>query len=327
MRKLIMLLGLLLAISAVAAQDTTTANAVNIYYIACDTQGVVNFDGTMPAGYDVYYQLYSGANATGQALSTLRRVAVDGEYAVSESLAYSGGFTLDTGATGSVHVYVARESDSSSSTYDTIVNDVQDGCNSPQHSAVTSTGTEDTTTTAATGTIRSPFGGFLTTDVPKNPIVVIGVPAQPGRSNQPGVIFAECDQYPAADPGRLYDDDNIVIFWSWFAKTPEEVQDHIDNAIYNVRFMNAPLVPVQVSPIQELGSNYWVFYTVPVGNLSPGNYGVDFSLQWASQISDGYEKFGPDTLNDRFHSTCTFNIWSNPNRGDVQYNGMYSLPH
>ena len=178
-----------------------------------------------------------------------------------------------------------------------------------------------------TGTIRSPFGGFLTTDVPQNPIVVIGVPAQPGRSNQPGVIFAECDQYPAADPGKLYDDDNIVIFWSWYAKTAEEVQNHIDNALYNVRFMNAPLIPVQVSPIQKLGTNYWVFYTVPVGNLSPGNYGVDFKLDWANQITDGYEKFGPGTNNISYHSTCTFNIWSNPNRGDVQYNGMYSLPH
>jgi hypothetical protein len=256
----------------------------------------------------------------------LRRVSVDGSYAVSEQLAYNSG-TVAAGATGSARVLIARESDSSSTIYDTTVNDLQDGCNSPRNAAISSTGAGDpVTTTTATGTIRSPLGGFLTLDQPPNPLVVIGVPSQPGRSNQPGVVFAECDQYPESGPGLLYDDDNIYIYWSWFAKTEAQVQDHINRAVYSVKFMTAPLVPVQVSPIQQIGSNFWVFYTVPVGNLSPGRYGVEFNLSWAAQITDGYDDFGPGTLNDRFHSTCTFDIQARPNgRGNVSYNGMYSL--
>ena len=332
MRKLILLIWLLLSVTAVMAQTTTTTSStpaaststVNIFYVACDTQGVINLDGNMKPGYDIYYQLFSGAGASGQALSALRRVSVDGNYAVSEVMPYNSGQTVASGSIGSVRVLIARESNSSSSTLNTTVDDIQDGCNSPQHSTITSV-----TTTAATpvptGTIRSPFGGFLTLDTPPNPPVVIGVPNQPGRSNQPGVIFAECDQYPAGAPGTLYNDDNIVIFWSWFAKTPQEVQDHIDQALYDVKFQTAPLIPVQVSPIQKLGSNYWVFYTVPVGNLSPGKYGVNFKLRWANQITDGYEKFGPGTVNDLYQSTCTFEIKDNPFVGSVDYNGMYSL--
>jgi hypothetical protein len=70
-RKFFMLLCLLAAVTAVAAQDstdtttttTTTANtsSVNIFYVACESQGVINFDGTMDAGYDIYYQLFSAA--------------------------------------------------------------------------------------------------------------------------------------------------------------------------------------------------------------------------------------------------------------------------
>ena len=157
---------------------------------------------------------------------------------------------------------------------------------------------------------------------------MIGVPQPIGRSNKPGEIFAECDQYrQRSDPGILYDNDYITIFWSWYAKTPELVQDHIDHAIYDVTFQTAPLVNVYVHPIEKLGSNYWVFYTAGIGNLSPGKYGVEFKLKWDAQINDGYEKFGPGTLNDRVNSSCTFEIKRNPfgDKVPVQYSGMYSL--
>ncbi len=103
-----------------------------------------------------------------------------------------------------------------------IVDDVQDGCNNAQNpiSSSIDTGAGATTTTAAsTGVrIRSPFGGFINTTVPVAPegAVVIGARqfANPQRSSTPGVIFAECNNFlPAAAPGIVYDNDNIIIFW------------------------------------------------------------------------------------------------------------------
>lgn len=311
-------------------QATQTPSSVNIFYVACENQGVINFDGTMQPGYDIYYQLFSGPNGSGTALTSLRQVSVNGSYAVSDQVSYNNGQTLAAGGTGSARVIIAREGNPSSTTLDTTVNDLQDGCNNPQHPLVSSTdaGSGSTTDAEPTEGVRSPTGGRLSIVVPRNPIVVIGVPQPVGRSNKPGEIFAECDQYrQISDPGILYDDDNIMIFWSWYARTEEQLQQHLDNAIYEVKFQTAPLKNVVISPVQKLGANYWVFYTAQIGNLSPGRYGVEFKLTWSQPITDGYDDFGPGTDNIRFDSTCTFEIQRTPfgDQAQVQYNGMYSI--
>jgi hypothetical protein len=311
-------------------QATQTPSSVNVFYVACENQGVINFDGTMQAGYDIYYQLFNGPNASGTALTTLRQVTVNGSYAVSDQVSYASGQTLASGGTGSARVTIAREGSPTSTTLDTTVNDLQDGCNNPRNPLVSSTdaGSGSTTTTEPTQGVRSPTGGFLSIVNPVNPLVVIGVPAQPGRSNKPGEVFAECDQYRRiSDPGILYDNDNIMIFWSWFAKTEEQIQQHLANSVYEVKFQTAPLKNVLVSPVQKIGTNFWVFYTAQVGNLSPGRYGVEFKLSWTLPIEDGYDSYGPGTDNFRFNSTCTFEIQRTPfgDQAQVQYNGMYSI--
>lgn len=340
MRKLFYLTALMILAASVqmsAAQENTATTTtqtnqggsnVNIFFVACETQGVLNFDGTMDPGYDIYYQIFSAAGGGGQALTALRRVTVSGSYAVSDQVSYNSGQTLSAGATGSVRVIIAREDNPQSTTYDTTVNDIQDGCASPSNPLVSGEDTDSATTGGATTGVRSPSGGFLEIINPRNPIVVIGVPQQPGRSNKPGEIFAECDQYrEISDPGIVYDNDNIVIFWSWYARTIEQVEQHIANANYEIRFQRAPLLNVQVSPIQKLGTNYWVFYTAQIGNLAPGTYGVEFKLSWENVISDGYARFGPETSNERFNSTCTFTVQRNPlgDKAQVSYNPIYSL--
>jgi hypothetical protein len=135
------------------------------------------------------------------------------------------------------------------------------------------------------------------------------------------LIFAECDDYPAANPGLLYDTDTLVVFWSWFASTPELVQQHIDNAVYEVGiFDSQPFVPsVIVSDITQRGRNYWVFYTVTLGNAKPGSYPIEFKLSWRNPISDGYDDFGPGTANERFNSTCAFTVRPNVEGKSVSY--------
>ncbi len=332
MRKVIPIL-LVIIMSVFGASISQAESNVQIFFVACDTQAVLNFSGSMDAGFDIYYQVYSGAGGTGSTLTNVRRVSVNGTYAVSDQVAYNTGSTVAAGGTASVKVYISREGTSGTGTTPFVVNDVQDGCNSPQNALVNS---EDTgggsTTTTTTGSILSPFGGFInpTTSATPEPIVVIGArtTTSSGRSATPGVIFAECDQYlPGAAPGVLYDNDNIVIFWSWFAKTPEQVQDHIAQAQYDVKLDTAPLVYVNVSPISRpTGKSYWVFYTATIGHLTPGTYGVSYNLTWKQKITDGYDDYGPDTDNESIKSSCTFTISPNPTGAVVtDSNKMYSL--
>jgi hypothetical protein len=322
---LLLTAGLSLAQEGGTTTTTESDSNVTILVVICETSAVVNFTGTMEAGLDVYYQVFSGGNGTGTAITALRQVQVSGSYAFSEVANYNAGSTVAAGTTASVRVVIARENNASSTTFETTVNDVQDGCSTPQYQTGTSADAgSGTTTSTTTSTILSPFGGFLNPGyVPEeDPVVVIGPRnVLPPRQQTPGLIFAECDDYPVANPGLLYDTDNIVVFWSWYARTPELVQQHIDNAVYEVGvFDSEPFIqPVIVSDIVQRGRNYWVFYTITVGNVKPGSYPIEFKLSWKNPISDGYDDFGPGTENERFNSTCAFTVRPNPNGQTVSY--------
>lgn len=305
---------------------TDTESSVTILVVICETNAVVNFSGTMEAGLDVYYQVFSGASGTGNALTALRQVSVNGSYGFSEIANYNAGSTVAAGATASARVIIASETNSSSIAYETTVNDIQDGCSNPQFQtgASTDAGSSTTSTSGGTSTILSPFGGFLNPGYTPTeaPVVVIGArDVLPPRQQTPGLIFAECDQYEAANPGLIYDTDTLTVFWSWFASTPELVQQHIDNAIYEVGiFDSVPFVePVIVSDIVQRGRNYWVFYTISAGNAKPGSYPIEFKLSWANPISDGYDDYGPGTANERINGTCAFTVRPNPDGRAVSY--------
>jgi len=317
--------------------STTKFNSnVTIFAVICENQAIVNLSGTMEPNFDVFYQVYSGPQATGTALTNLRRVEVNGTYAFSEAVPYTGG-TVASGSTGSVKVYIARESAPNTPSGDVFkVDDVQDGCNNAQNPISSSIDTgagagASTSTTGSTGVrIRSPFGGFINTAVPVAPEgeVVIGARqfANPQRSSTPGVIFAECNNFlPAAAPGIVYDNDNITIFWSWYAKTAAQVQDHISKAQYNVTLNRAPLIDVATSDIQVRGGNHWVFYTANIGNLKPGQYGVEYKLTWSEQTFDGYKKFGPGTNTLEQDAGCLFTVDRNPDDVSPVYNNIYSV--
>lgn len=330
---------ILLITSAISAQDDTTddttttntaqsASSVTILAVICDTRAVLNFNGFMEPGYDLYYQVFSATGATGTPLTSLRQLSVDGTYSVSEVATYDNAATVAAGTTGSVRVLIAVEGASSNSTVDTTVNDLQDGCADPQFQTATSTsagsGTSSSTSAATGPQIRSPFGGFVNPDytpVEAAPVVIGARDVLPPRQQTPGLVFAECDQYPLANPGLIYDTDTVTVFWSWFARTPEQVEDHIANAIYEVGvFDSQPFVqPVIVSDIVQRGVNYWVFYTITVGNVNPGNYPIEFKLSWENPINDGYDDYGPGTENERFNSTCTFSVRPNPAGQTVKY--------
>ncbi|PJF26808.1 MAG: hypothetical protein CUN52_15340, partial [Phototrophicales bacterium] len=147
------------------------------------------------------------------------------------------------------------------------------------------------------------------------PVVQIG-PSQnvtKPRQQTPGIIFAECNQYPMAEPGLLYDTDTIIIFWSWYAATEELMLDHINNAQYAVAAWGNPFSNVVRTPIEFRNGDYWVFYYVVAGNLRPGQYQIDYKVYWNQAISDGYDDFGPGTDNPELTGNCSFTITRNPN--------------
>ena len=314
------------------AQDETSASNVQIFVVICEDRAVMNLSGTMQAGYDVYYQIFSRSQGTGDALTTLRHVSVDGDYAFSESVTYANAAKVELGGIGSAYVSMALDSDPSVTIYEEYVDDLQDGCAEPLNPTTGSVDTGDGVDTDIAGApvntteypqILSPFGGIINpgyVPAPSNS----NMPEDPNwvapRQATPGLILAECDIYPMAEPGLLYDTDNITIFWSWYAQTEAQVQAHIDEAIYSVTYFQVvPLPSVTVSDIQFINGDYWVFYYSQLGHLRPEHYHLSFNITWQNQITDGYDNYGPGTNTELWQSDCSFDILPNEEGLQVEH--------
>lgn len=334
---LVALLTLALAANATggfAQDDTTTtttvteAQNVQIFFVACSNQAVINLSGSLLSGWDVYYQVFGGAGGTGTALSGLRQVQVNGAFAVSERVNFPEGTTLGQGSIGSARVFIGREGNPNSIDFETTVDDVQDGCSSPQNAETTSvdlggagTGGGGPAPQEIQPDILTPGGGILNPNRVVESQVVIGARQSDFyRSETAGLVFAECDAYPEAAPGIIYDTDNVVIYWSWFAKDLETMQQHLNFSNYAVKMNGAGLPNAELTGPTEIKRDQWVFYTVPVGNLRPGHYEVEFKLSWSQPISDGYEAFGPGTANEQTLSLCNFDVIRNPSGAPANYN-------
>jgi hypothetical protein len=343
---LLVVLGLLIPVATTAAQDE--GSTVNFFFAACENQAVIDLSGNMLAGYDLYVQVFDATGGTGNALTGLVRVPVTGAYQISAVVPYSGGKTVLLGQFASARILIARESDPQSSTYSETIDDIQDTCVEPAYSTTGGSTTGGSTPlvdpvtgqvivqgelTGSSG-IYTPDGGVLneTYALPSEALVQIG--ARPseldriqGRTSDPGLIFAECDAFPLADPGRLFDTDTLVIFWSWFARTPAQVQQHINNAQYEV-FLTSPYTyrqtfpQVDISPIvRREDGNYYVFYSANLGNgFRPGEYKIDYYVTWPQVIFDGYDDFGPETEFPFLQNTCTFEVERNPFGAQTEFN-------
>jgi hypothetical protein len=338
----LILLCLLLAFTAFPAaaqtspQATATpsgpANATNATVVICERQAIVNLSGVSLVGWDVFYQIFAGAGTGGTPLTGVRQVPTAGEYSVSETVTYTSG-TVPAGAIATVRIFVARETNSARIDYEFTVTDVQDGCAAPQFTPVTSTdSTSDGAQAGQTGSryginrsILAPNGTLLNPNLAPEAQVVIGArPSDRFRSSTPGLIFAECDAFPLAIPGLVYDNDSVTVFWSWFTRTAAQMEQHLANANYTVTLNTAALQNVQRSePVRREG-NFWVFYTATVGNLRPGHYEVGYGLTWANAVNDGYNDYGPGTANPLERGICNFDVLPNPNGvTGISYNLMY----
>ena len=312
---------LLILTFAVRAQDESNfSSTINWFYSACEDRMVVDLHGTIQAGYDVYYQAFDLFGGLGTPITALRRVSINGNYSLTQVVNWLGGSTRALGTPISVVFRIALESDPDNTIFQEASDDYLDTCLEPG-STLQETDLLGTGDIIGSSGVFTPDGGLLNPVfyVPPEPLVQIG--ARPsdyrvvGRTANPGLIFAECADVEGADPGVIYNTDELVLFWSWFAKTAEQVQDHLLNALYKVELGGQTIPYWSVSEIKQVpGSlNWWVFYTVDLGEKwTPGTYGINFAIRWANPISDGYEAFGPGTETELLDSGCLFTIQRNP---------------
>lgn len=321
---------------AQTATPTGPSNDVQGFLVICADSAVINFTGSMLSGFDVYFQLFAGTAGSGTSLTSMRQVQADGAFSFSEQVPYISGSTVAAAQSASANVLVAREGDPSRVDFEFVLTDVQDGCGAQaaQNPLGTSvdvgSGITDASTDTTTGTTTSarhllaPNGGILNPNLQAEPSVVIGArPSVNFRSQTPGLIFAECNAYPMALPGLVLESDSITIYWAWFTNTEEQMEEHIAHALYSVKLNQAPFPNVTRSDIEQRDGDFWVFYSVNVGNLAPGYYEVEYRLTWDQPVNDGFQDFGPGTDHPVEANNCLFQVARNPNASGVVHSGMY----
>ena len=321
--------------STPVATTSGPSNSSQGTLFVCSNQAVLTFTGTSLVCWDIFYQIFSGSSGSGTAITGVRHVPVAGVYNVTDDINYNSGVTVGAGGSASAKVDIARETDPSKIDFSYVLTDVQDGCNvktnaSPSGTQEASSGSSSGSTATnvvnfgVTTNIFAPNGGTLNPNLSPEAAVVIGPrPSDRFRSQTPGLIFAQCDAFALAEPGIVYDNDTVTIFWSWFTKTRKEMDDELTNAIYVAKLNTADLpMTTRTEPVLRDG-NFWVFYTATVGNLRPGHYEVGFLHTWANPVNDGYNDYGPGTARSRDSGNCNFNVTPNPDNKSVTYSGMY----
>jgi hypothetical protein len=336
---LLLAVGVMGAAATVAsAQDATPAptavgpsNAVQANFFACTDSVIMTMTGDLLAGYSAFWQAFAGPGGTGTALTSVRQVDAVGAFTYTERVANPAGVTTADGATASAKVFIARSSNPAAIDFEFLVSDINDGCSSgiPTGSITTSTDTGGTSSGGTSGTnasnLLAPNGLILNPNLRSEGEVVVGArPSDLFRSETPGLIFAECDGIPLALPGIVYDSDNTVVYWSWFTKTEDQMNQHLATALYSVKMNGATFNPVQLSAPERRSGNWWVFYTAQVGNLRPGHYEVGYQLTWTGPVNDGFNDYGPGTDNPIETGTCNFDVRYNPDRTSVSYTGMFN---
>jgi hypothetical protein len=141
-----------------------------------------------------------------------------------------------------------------------------------------------------------------------------GVGSEGSVSAQQGVdVLAYCNNTSLGSPPptNLAAGSTIDIWWSWFAKTQDQIQDHINNVIYEVTIDGVALSDwreYRTTIRRESDDNYYVYWYVPAGPLSAGPHEITYRVTWTESTSDGYETFGPGTSNPVQTGSCNFTV-------------------
>ena len=133
------------------------------------------------------------------------------------------------------------------------------------------------------------------------------------RIDQSTDVLAYCDNpnVNATQNRKFAAGSSVVIFWSWIAKTPEQIKDQLDNAQYAVTVDGRLIGEWQnyASPvIARKSGDYIVYWFVPLGKPDFGTHHIIYKLTWKQPISDGTNNFGAGTDNPANTGSCSFTI-------------------
>ncbi len=123
-------------------------------------------------------------------------------------------------------------------------------------------------------------------------------------------LYVNCDAPPRPSlraPANLAAGSTAEVYWYWYARTEEQIQQHLNTAQYEIRIngqlINQPLEYAQ--PVRSSG-DFVVDYFYPTGELAAGTYKIEYRVTWSEQIYDGYNFFGPGTNTLEETGSCTF---------------------
>ena len=138
-------------------------------------------------------------------------------------------------------------------------------------------------------------------------------PTHVPRQNRVTDVLAYCDDpLMAAQQNRKFKvGDPVVVFWSWIAQTPQQIQDQLTNAQYNITIDGAVIANWQsfASPItQQADGAYIVYWFVPLSKPAIGTHHIVYQLTWTAPVFDGKDNFGPGTTNPTTTNTCSFSV-------------------
>ncbi len=148
------------------------------------------------------------------------------------------------------------------------------------------------------------------------------VPTLPARAPAFTDVLAYCD-LPAfrAEANKTFrPNQNLSIYWTWFARTAEQIQDHLDAATYEVQLERKVGETWQLVRKLDDYNRYRtalsrdrsgrpeVRWFVPIGTLEVGEYRVNYRLTWSRRIEDGEKSFGPGGDEEINTGSCLFRV-------------------
>ncbi|MEM6284188.1 MAG: hypothetical protein AAF787_18495, partial [Chloroflexota bacterium] len=126
-------------------------------------------------------------------------------------------------------------------------------------------------------------------------------------------VLAYCDDesFDAEAPDNLKAGSTVDVFWIWYAAERRYLDEHLEQAIYDVRINDNPVIDLNQyrQPVQDVGNDVAVSWYVPVGPLRAGEYTISYTVTWRNAVFDGYNFYGPGTTAASEVGACTFTVY------------------
>jgi hypothetical protein len=127
-------------------------------------------------------------------------------------------------------------------------------------------------------------------------------------------ILAYCDlpEFVAENAGRrrFTTDAELSIYWNWYARTEQQILDHLAAAQYEITLNGQAIENFDQyrTNVNRREGRVNVDWYVPIGNLAAGEYTITYRLTWLRAIEDGFASFGPGTQNEVNEGSCVFTV-------------------